>query len=181
MTTGINHLTLAVREVDRSLDFYVNLLNCHTEARWDHGAYLSLGSLWLCLSADKSKPTSDYTLRRRFLESGQPEDRNLLSCLPVSVRHTLCRIARTERRRTRCGVRHADLHHQKPAGVRCRTALALAARAASRACLLLSRCGHGTDRARRFAGIRAAHLNGWFQRCGSWERSMTAYCRVFRH
>ena len=61
MITGINHLTLAVREVDRSLDFYVNFLNCHTEARWDQGAYLSLGSLCLCLSADESKPASDYT------------------------------------------------------------------------------------------------------------------------
>jgi len=61
MITGINHLTLAVRDVGRSLDFYVDLLNCHTEARWDHGAYLSLGNLWLCLSLDESKPTSDYT------------------------------------------------------------------------------------------------------------------------
>jgi len=61
MITGINHLTLAVREVDRSIDFYVNLLNCHTEARWDSGAYLSLGSMWLCLSLDESKPASDYT------------------------------------------------------------------------------------------------------------------------
>ena len=61
MVTGINHLTLAVRDIDQSIDFYVNLLNCRTEARWNHGAYLSLGSLWLCLSLHESKPAGDYT------------------------------------------------------------------------------------------------------------------------
>lgn len=61
MITGINHLTLAVRDIGRSLDFYANLLDCDIEARWDRGAYMSLGSLWLCLVLDEAKPADDYT------------------------------------------------------------------------------------------------------------------------
>jgi len=61
MITGINHLTLAVKDVARSFNFYVLLLNCRAEARWDRGAYLSVGELWLCLSLDEPMPAKDYT------------------------------------------------------------------------------------------------------------------------
>lgn len=56
MLTGLNHLTLAVRELERSVDFYQRLLGFRPHARWDAGAYLSLGDLWLCLSLDPLKP-----------------------------------------------------------------------------------------------------------------------------
>jgi catechol 2,3-dioxygenase-like lactoylglutathione lyase family enzyme len=62
--TGLNHLTFAVRDLDRSVDFYQHLLGFHLHARWDAGAYLSLGELWLCLSLDSLKAervASDYT------------------------------------------------------------------------------------------------------------------------
>lgn len=49
---GINHLTLAVRDLDRSLRFYVDVLGCRLRARWARGAYLQAGSLWLCLEID---------------------------------------------------------------------------------------------------------------------------------
>ena len=52
MLTGINHLTLGVRDLTRSLDFYNRLLNFRPVATWDAGAYLTLGELWLCLSVD---------------------------------------------------------------------------------------------------------------------------------
>ncbi|HGY1164853.1 TPA: fosfomycin resistance glutathione transferase [Citrobacter braakii] len=61
MLTGLNHLTLAVSDVARSFDFYVNELGFVPQARWSRGAYLSLGELWLCLSADVVKPQLDYT------------------------------------------------------------------------------------------------------------------------
>ncbi|WP_024557497.1 fosfomycin resistance glutathione transferase [Franconibacter pulveris 1160] len=63
MLSGLNHLTLAVRALDNSLAFYVDLLGLKLHARWDKGAYLSCGSLWLCLSLDDAAgaaPT-DYT------------------------------------------------------------------------------------------------------------------------
>lgn len=64
MLTGLNHLTLAVSDLPRSLAFYRDLLGLRVEATWDAGAYLSLPGLWLCLSLDplrKAEPGADYT------------------------------------------------------------------------------------------------------------------------
>ena len=64
MLTGLNHLTLSVADVSASLAFYRDILGCRPLARWDAGAYLSLGDLWLCLSHDRERSTSpapDYT------------------------------------------------------------------------------------------------------------------------
>ncbi|CAI8872410.1 MULTISPECIES: fosfomycin resistance glutathione transferase [Pseudomonas] len=64
MLTGLNHLTLAVSDLPRSLAFYRDVLNLRVEATWDAGAYLSLPGLWLCLSLDAQRgaePSVDYT------------------------------------------------------------------------------------------------------------------------
>ncbi|KKZ20355.1 MULTISPECIES: fosfomycin resistance glutathione transferase [Serratia] len=64
MLTGLNHLTLAVSDLDRSFDFYRHLLGFTPHARWQGGAYLSLGALWLCLSLDEARTpprARDYT------------------------------------------------------------------------------------------------------------------------
>jgi len=61
MLTGINHLTLAVGDLGRSVDFYVDLLGCVPRARWARGAYLSAGDLWLCLAVGPVRPAGDYT------------------------------------------------------------------------------------------------------------------------
>jgi len=64
MLTGLNHLTLAVTDLNRSVAFYRDLLQLQLEATWDTGAYLSLPGLWLCLSFDplrESVPAADYT------------------------------------------------------------------------------------------------------------------------
>jgi catechol 2,3-dioxygenase-like lactoylglutathione lyase family enzyme len=50
--TGLNHLTLSVRDLARSIAFYRDMLGLRLHARWDRGAYLSAGDLWLCLSLD---------------------------------------------------------------------------------------------------------------------------------
>jgi catechol 2,3-dioxygenase-like lactoylglutathione lyase family enzyme len=52
--TGLNHLTLAVHDLPRSVAFYRDLLHFHLDAQWDAGAYLHLGDLWLCLTLDTS-------------------------------------------------------------------------------------------------------------------------------
>ncbi|MCA1245384.1 fosfomycin resistance glutathione transferase [Massilia sp. MS-15] len=86
MLTALNHLTLAVSDVERSFGFYVGLLGFKPAARWDTGAYLTLGDLWLCVSLDRSRRSSaqpDYThyafaiaphdftpFRTRLLEAG---------------------------------------------------------------------------------------------------------------
>ncbi|MET0849048.1 MAG: VOC family protein, partial [Pseudomonas sp.] len=64
MLTGLNHLTLAVTDLNRSVAFYRDLLQLRLEASWDRGAYLSLPGLWLCLSLDplrKAEPAAEYT------------------------------------------------------------------------------------------------------------------------
>jgi len=58
---GLNHITIAVSDLRRSFDFYVDLLGMIPRARWSRGAYLSCGELWLCLSVDVAKPAADYT------------------------------------------------------------------------------------------------------------------------
>jgi catechol 2,3-dioxygenase-like lactoylglutathione lyase family enzyme len=64
MLSGLNHLTLAVTDLDRSVVFYGELLQLRLEAKWNGGAYLSLPGLWLCLSFDplrRTEPAADYT------------------------------------------------------------------------------------------------------------------------
>lgn len=64
MLTGLNHLTLAVVDLSRSVEFYLALPGFKLAARWEAGAYLSLGDLWLCLSLDESRVSeqpTDYT------------------------------------------------------------------------------------------------------------------------
>lgn len=64
MLTGLNHLTLAVRDLEPSVHFYRHVLGFRLRAQWDAGAYLSLAGLWLCLALDTRKaagPSPDYT------------------------------------------------------------------------------------------------------------------------
>lgn len=93
--TGLNHITLAVSDLPRSVSFYRDFLGCALVSLHENGAYLSVGGLWLCLSLDPAAATqdrSDYThfafsvptaefeeFERRILESGVPiwkEDRS---------------------------------------------------------------------------------------------------------
>ncbi|MFV8439517.1 fosfomycin resistance glutathione transferase [Vibrio owensii] len=61
MLTGLNHITIAVSDLERSLDFYINALGFKGHVKWKQGAYLSLGDLWLCLSVDKPDEKTDYS------------------------------------------------------------------------------------------------------------------------
>jgi catechol 2,3-dioxygenase-like lactoylglutathione lyase family enzyme len=61
MLKGINHITIAVSELEKALQFYVGLLGFKLRARWDSGAYLLLGGIWLCLSKGTVVPSNDYS------------------------------------------------------------------------------------------------------------------------
>ncbi len=61
MLQGLNHITIAVRDINKSFNFYVNILGLKPHAKWSKGAYLSLGNLWFCLNLDNSMPANDYS------------------------------------------------------------------------------------------------------------------------
>ncbi|CZF85756.1 fosfomycin resistance glutathione transferase [Grimontia marina] len=61
MLKGLNHITLAVSDLDTSLAFYLDVLGFKGHVRWGRGAYLSLEELWLCLSIDELCEKSDYS------------------------------------------------------------------------------------------------------------------------
>jgi catechol 2,3-dioxygenase-like lactoylglutathione lyase family enzyme len=52
MIHGINHITLAVRDLEESCRFYTEVLECTLATRWPKGAYLLAGDVWLTLSLD---------------------------------------------------------------------------------------------------------------------------------
>ncbi len=65
MISGPSHLTFAVSNLDRSLRFYVDWLGCTPLVRWNEGAYLRAGDLWISLTLDRAAPeatnNSSYT------------------------------------------------------------------------------------------------------------------------
>ena len=64
MIRGINHLTLAVRDVEESFQFYRDVLGCRPIAKWPKGAYLVAGDVWLALVHDpcaRDTPLPEYT------------------------------------------------------------------------------------------------------------------------
>ena len=64
MISGVNHITLSVRNLEKSFDFYTTILGCQPIAKWKKGAYLLAGEFWLCLSVDEltlSHPSQEYT------------------------------------------------------------------------------------------------------------------------
>jgi len=58
---GLNHITISVNDLDKSFAFYTELLGMKPHAKWNQGAYLSIGELWFCLSCDKVLPSKDYS------------------------------------------------------------------------------------------------------------------------
>ena len=53
MIDGLNHLTLSVRDLERSFVFYREVLGFRPLARWSRGAYLLAGGCtWICLTVD---------------------------------------------------------------------------------------------------------------------------------
>jgi catechol 2,3-dioxygenase-like lactoylglutathione lyase family enzyme len=52
MIQGINHITLAVRNVELSFEFYTKILGLRPVAKWDKGAYLKIDDTWIALNLD---------------------------------------------------------------------------------------------------------------------------------
>lgn len=62
MISGMNHVTLAVRDVDASFSFYRDVLGLKPLCKWDKGAYFLAGDFWFCLNVDEKRvPSACYT------------------------------------------------------------------------------------------------------------------------
>lgn len=61
MLNGMNHITLAVTDIERSCHFYHTVLGLKCLVKWDAGAYFSAADLWLCLSVDDVSIATDYS------------------------------------------------------------------------------------------------------------------------
>jgi catechol 2,3-dioxygenase-like lactoylglutathione lyase family enzyme len=54
MINGINHITLAVKDVELSFNFYTKILGLKPIAKWNKGAYLTSENNWIVLNHDPS-------------------------------------------------------------------------------------------------------------------------------
>ena len=57
MITGINHVTLSVRSLAESFDFYTNILGFKPLMRKSKSAYFLAGDLWFCIEDVEFPPT----------------------------------------------------------------------------------------------------------------------------
>ena len=67
MIAGLNHITLAVQDMERSFAFYRDVLGFSPLVKWDQGAYFFIPSqknspptesVWFCLNVDKKRQAS---------------------------------------------------------------------------------------------------------------------------
>ncbi|CAL7961092.1 Glutathione transferase FosA [Gammaproteobacteria bacterium] len=62
MIISMNHITLGVRDIKRSFDFYCNVLGLKPLCSWDNGAYFLVDNFWFCLNTDPNvNPDPGYT------------------------------------------------------------------------------------------------------------------------
>lgn len=64
MITSMNHITLGVRNIDKSFIFYRDILGLKPLVKWDKGAYFFVGEpnvnvlgsgFWFCLNVDEKR------------------------------------------------------------------------------------------------------------------------------
>jgi catechol 2,3-dioxygenase-like lactoylglutathione lyase family enzyme len=77
--TGINHLTLSVREVEESFAFYTQMLGFRPLAKWPRGVYLLAGDVWLALILDEQVRPAAFPEYTHIAFTVSPHDFTALS------------------------------------------------------------------------------------------------------
>ncbi|OHD71025.1 MAG: glutathione transferase [Spirochaetes bacterium RBG_16_49_21] len=52
MIKGLNHITFAVNNLEKSFAFYKDILGLKPIAKWQNGAYFTTGNTWIALNQD---------------------------------------------------------------------------------------------------------------------------------
>ena len=63
MVENINHITLAVSDLEKSFLFYKDILGFVPKLKWENGAYFTVGNIWIALNKDdniKDAEQKDY-------------------------------------------------------------------------------------------------------------------------
>ncbi len=74
MITDLNHITLSVKDLGRSFEFYTEVLGLKPRARWSKGAYLEAGKTWIALVLDMKTRDGKLTEYSHLAFSVKPED-----------------------------------------------------------------------------------------------------------
>ena len=74
MLSGLNHITLSVRDADESFRFYTEVLLMRPVARWPKGAYLLVGETWIALHQDENTRVEALPEYTHFAFSVAPGD-----------------------------------------------------------------------------------------------------------
>ena len=64
MISGLNHITIAVKDLERSFQFYSKILGFSPLMKHSKGAYFLAGDCWFCLDLDlttRLEPLPEYT------------------------------------------------------------------------------------------------------------------------
>jgi catechol 2,3-dioxygenase-like lactoylglutathione lyase family enzyme len=54
MVKGINHITFAVKNLEKSFEFYKDILGLTPVVKWNNGAYFTTCDTWIALNQDSS-------------------------------------------------------------------------------------------------------------------------------
>lgn len=98
MISAINHITLAVKNIDRSFEFYRNILGFRPLCKWEGSAYFLVGklddphALWFCLDRDTRRETTLCSTHYAFSVSSEDFDslseRIIASGVPLYKQNT---------------------------------------------------------------------------------------------
>lgn len=85
MITGMNHITLAVKDIEKSFGFYQDIVGLKPLVKWHRGAYFLVShssgaeaqGFWFCLNVDENRvPSPCYT---HYAFSVSPTDFDAMS------------------------------------------------------------------------------------------------------
>lgn len=96
MITGLNHITIAVSDLERSFHFYSHVLGFKPLMRHAKGAYLLAGDLWFCLDLDPNVRMTALPEYTHFAFSVEQRGFNGLSSKIVSSGAQLWKDNRSE-------------------------------------------------------------------------------------